>query len=52
MGQVLVIADENADLVRMRFCSRAKVFLKVRLATPQQDQLHGLAQDEWQIFQE
>src|SRR5260370_32011134 len=52
VGQVLVIADENADLVRMRFCGRAKVFPKVRLATPQQDQLHGLAQAEWQIFQE
>jgi len=52
MSQVLVIADENADLAWMRFCRRAKMFLKVHLAVPEQDQLCALAQNQWQIFQE
>src|ERR1700726_2921922 len=52
MSQGLVIADENADLLGVRFCGRAVLLLKLRFAATQQDHLHALSQNERQSFQQ
>src|SRR6266446_5638442 len=48
MSQTLVKAYENADLTRIGFRDLAKAALQIRVAIPQQCQLHSAIQDRRQ----
>src|SRR5882724_1950842 len=45
MSETLVKADEDADLIRMGFRGLAKATFQIRVAIPQQCQLHSAIQD-------
>jgi hypothetical protein len=52
MSQILIIANQNADPIRIGFGGRAVARLKVPIAISEQNQLHAATQNEWQSLQQ
>src|SRR6201991_3835932 len=51
MGESFVIADQDRNPARVRFCGRLITILEIRIAAPKQGQLHPFTEDRRDILE-
>ena len=51
MGESFVIADQNRNPARVRFCGRLITILEIRISAPKQGQLHPFAEDRRDVLE-